>query len=99
MNAVASLHDALHERHIRDLGKACVSAHAAGDRNAASAIWEQMRQAIAERSPRQIQRMEASMGLRIRRQVKSRLMAAYCHGVVPAAVVESTFRLLDLQGV
>lgn len=99
MNAVAFLHDARHERHIQDLGKACVTAHAAGDRNAASAFWEQMRQAIAERSQTQIRRMEASMGLRMRRQVKSRLMAGFCHGVVPAAVVESTFRLLDLQGV
>lgn len=99
MSTVALLQDARHERHIHELGKACASAHAAGDRDAASTLWEQMRQAIAERSPAQVHRMEASMGLRIRRQVKSRLMAAYCHGVVPAAVVESTFRLLDLQGV
>lgn len=99
MNAVTFLHNTRHERRIQDLGKACVTAHAAGDRNAALEFWEQMRQAIAERSPEQIRRMEAPMGLRIRRQVKSKLMTGFCHGVVPASVVDSTFRLLDLQGV
>ena len=98
MNTVTFLQDARHERRIRDLGKACITAQALGDRNAASALWEQMRQAIAERSPEQIRRMEAPMGLRIRRQVKSKIMTGFCHGVVPASVVDSTFRLLDLRG-
>jgi hypothetical protein len=96
---VAFLKDARHERQIRDLGEACITAQALGDRNAASALWEEMRQAIAERSSEQIRRMEAPMGLRIRRQVKSKIMTGFCHGVVPASVVDSTFRLLDLRGV
>ena len=58
-----------------------------------------MREAIEQRSPEQIQRMEARLGLRIRRQMKASLVLAFCHGWMPAAAVATTFRLFHLGGV
>lgn len=98
MNAVTLLHDARHERRIQRLGKACIEAHAAGDRETASARWEQMRLAIAERSPEQVRRLEASMGQRARRRLKVWLMTTFLHGWMPASIVATAFRLLHLGG-
>jgi hypothetical protein len=98
MNAVTSLHDARHERRIQRLGKACIEAHAAGDLETASTCWEQMRLAIAERSPEQVRRLEASMGRRARRRLKVWLMTAFLQGWMPAAIVVAAFRLLHLGG-
>ena len=99
MSSLALIRDMQHEQRIRRLGRACASAHAAGDRDAAAIHWEQMRQAIAERSPSQVARMESRMGLRARRQVKSALMFAFTHGCIPAGLVATAFRLIDLRGV
>lgn len=99
MNSLALIRDMQHEQRIRRLGRACASAHVAGDRDAAAIHWEQMRQAIAERSPSQVARVESRMDLRARRQVKSALMFAFTHGCIPAGLVATAFRLIDLRGV
>jgi hypothetical protein len=99
MNSLALIRDMQHERRIRRLGLACTSDHAAGDRDAAAIHWEKMRQAIAERSPTQVARMESRMGLRARQQVKSAMMFAFTHGCIPGGLVAITFRLLYLRGV
>lgn len=98
MSAVILLQDARHEKRILRLGKACAEAHMAGDRETAAACWEQMRQAIAERSPGQVQRLEASMERRARRRLKAWLMTAFLHGWMPAAIVTAAFRHLHLGG-
>jgi hypothetical protein len=98
MSVVTSLHDARHERCIQRLGKACIEAHAAGNRETASAYWEQMRAAIAERTPEQVRRLEASMELRARRRLKVWLMTAFLHGWMPAAIIVAAFHLLRLGG-
>ncbi|WP_233842193.1 hypothetical protein [Dyella sp. 2HG41-7] len=99
MSSPALIRDFQHEQRIKRIGRACSSAHAAGDHDAAVIHWDQLRQAIAERSPEQIQRMEAKLGLRVRRQIKSALMVAFCHGWIPAAAVTTAFQLFQLHGV
>ena len=99
MSSLALIRDMRHEQRIQRLGRACASAHAAGDHAAAVVHWEQLRKAIAERSPAQVTRMESRMGLRVRRQVKSALISAFTHGCIPAGLVAAAFRLLDLRGV
>lgn len=99
MNSLALIRDLQLERRIKRLGLACASAHAAGDRDAAVVHWERLREAIAERSPSQVARMESRMSLRARRQVKSALMFAFTHSCIPAGLIATTFRLLDLRGV
>lgn len=93
------LRDLRLERRIKRLGTVCAAAHAAGNREAAAKHWNEMREAIEQRSPEQIQRMEARLGLRIRRQMKASLVLAFCHGWMPAAAVATTFRLFHLGGV
>lgn len=99
MNSLALIRDMQLERRIKRLGKACASAHAAGDRDAAAIHWEQMREAITQRSPSQIMRMESRLGLRIRRQVKSSAVLAFCNGWMPVGLVAITFHVLKLRGV
>ncbi|MBE1159634.1 hypothetical protein [Dyella acidiphila] len=98
-SATARLRDLQLERRIKRLGQACAAAQAAGNQEDAAVHWEQFRCAITERSPEQIERMEAKLGLRIRRQVKSALVLAFCHGWIPAAAVTTTFHVLQLHGV
>ena len=93
------LRDLQLERRIKRLGSVCDAAHAAGNREAAAKHWNEMREAIEQRSPEQIQRMEARLGLRIRRQMKASLVFAFCHGWLPAAAVATTFQLFHLGGV
>jgi hypothetical protein len=99
MSSLSLIRDMQHEKRIKRLGRACASAHAAGDHDAAAIHWEQFRQAIAERSPEQVQQMEAKLGLRARRQMKSALVTAFCHGWIPAAAVAYAFQLFQLHGV
>jgi hypothetical protein len=95
----AWLRDLQLERRIKRLGSVCAAAHAAGNREAEAKHWNEMREAIGQRSPEQIQRMEARFGLRIRRQMKASLVFAFCHGWMLAAAVATTFRLFHLGGV
>jgi hypothetical protein len=99
MNALPLIRDMRLERRIKHLANACTCAYDAGDREAAATHWEQMRKAITERSPGQVARMESRMGLRARRQVTSTLLFAFTHGFIPACLVATAFRLIDLRGI
>ncbi|GLQ45665.1 hypothetical protein GCM10007862_07160 [Dyella lipolytica] len=99
MNSLDLIRDMQHEQRIRRLGRACASAHAGGDHDAAMTHWEQLREAIAERSPSQVARMEARMAQRARRQIKSALMLAFLHGWLPAFAVTAAFQVLSLRSV
>lgn len=59
----SSLSDQRHERHIGSLGNACTAAYEAGDRISALEAWDAFCKAIKARSPTQVQRMEARMGV------------------------------------
>lgn len=56
--------DWLHEREIARLANGCREAFATGDKAKASHFFQQMRRAISERSPDQVERMERRMGIR-----------------------------------
>lgn len=58
------LRDWLHEREIARLSMACKEAYAGADKAKASHFFQQMRRAISERSPAQVERMERAQGLR-----------------------------------
>jgi hypothetical protein len=99
MNSLALIRDMQHEQRIKRLGKACANAHTAGDHDAAVVHWQQLREAIGQRSPDQIARMESKFGLSIRRKVKVALVFAFTHGFIPAGLVTLAFRSIDLRGV
>ena len=60
---MARIHDWLHEREIRRLGRACVEAMEAHDTAKAVHFWVAHGEAIKARSASQIQRMERKRGL------------------------------------
>lgn len=97
-SSFALVHDLLLEHQIKRLGEACARAQKAGDRQAASDLWNQMRDAIANRSPAQIALMEDRLGLRIRQEVKTSLILGFVHSWIPAVMVAVAFRLLGLKG-
>jgi hypothetical protein len=58
------IRDWRHERYIKRLGASCQKAIDAGDRIRTRMYWRLMCDAIRSRSPRQIERMNARLGVR-----------------------------------
>lgn len=84
------------ERRIKRLGARCKTALDVGDKPHARELWLQMGQAMAQRSPGQVERMEIRAGLRT--TIKRRTFAAFCHGLMPAWAVRAVFRMFRLRG-
>ena len=89
--------DWLHEHEIKRLSAACRESYEAGDKPKARHFWQAQAAAIKARSPEQVARMEARMGLRLRRTLKQRVMDAFLRGRIPSRVVTTTFRLFKLR--
>ena len=89
--------DWMHERAIARLSASCREAYEVGDKAKASQFFQQMRRAISERSPAQVERMELRKGLRIRTTIKRSVMGAFLRGAMPAWIVVLAFRVFKLR--
>lgn len=96
MSIKQRVRDWLREREIGRLSWCELEAISADDWAKAEHFRVARYQAIRERSPGQIVRMEVRKGLRPRQTIKRGVMAAYVRHWVPAALVTLVFRVFRL---
>lgn len=93
----ARLADHAHERRLKAALRAYLSV--ANDPAARAVAWSRYAVLHAQRSPGQVERMEAPRLQRARRAIKRGLMDGFVHGRIPKLVVSALFRAMRLQEV
>jgi hypothetical protein len=89
--------DHINEHRLRHASRAYLAAATRGDRSAQVAAWKRYRALHAQRSPACVARLEARLGMRLRRTIKRQLMTAFLHGALPGRFVTVAFRIFGLR--
>jgi len=91
------LADHINEHRLRHASRAYLAAATRGDRSGQVAAWTRYSALHAKRSPACIARLEAQLGIRLRRTIKRQLMTAFLHGALPGRFVTVAFRIFGLR--